>query len=75
MYSVIGVASPNTTVASILIAMMMVLFFQFAGFLINADKIPVWWIWLHYWSFFRYSYSALMINEFVVREKKTRTVF
>lgn len=39
LYSVIGVLSPNTTVASILIAMMSVLFFQFSGFLINSDKV------------------------------------
>lgn len=39
LYSVIGVLSPNTTVASILVAMFSVLFFQFSGFLINSDKV------------------------------------
>ncbi len=65
LYSVIGIMSPNTTVASILIAMFMVLFFQFSGFLINSDRIPVWWIWLKHWSFFSYTYPALMVNEFL----------
>jgi ABC-type multidrug transport system permease subunit len=28
-------------------------------------QIPKWWIWVYWWSFFRYSYPALMVNEFL----------
>ena len=32
------------------------MFFLFAGFL--TVEIPDWWIWLYYWSFFRYTYQV-----------------
>ncbi len=44
---------------------MTVFFFLFAGFFISAAAIPSWWIWMYWWSFFRYTYPALMINEFL----------
>jgi ATP-binding cassette, subfamily G (WHITE), eye pigment precursor transporter len=63
LYSLIGSLSPNETVGNIFVPVVTVLFFLFAGFF--TAIIPDWWIWLYYWSFFHYSYEALMVNEFV----------
>jgi ABC-type multidrug transport system permease subunit len=35
----------------------------FAGFLIRRTAIPDGWIWMHYWSLFKYAISFLSINE------------
>jgi len=34
------------------------------GFYINIDNIPIYYKWIYYISFFRYSYEALLANEF-----------
>ncbi|CAM6119140.1 unnamed protein product [Calypogeia fissa] len=38
--------------------------FLFCGFFIRRHDIPKYWIWLHYGSFFKYAYEALVVNEF-----------
>jgi ABC-type multidrug transport system permease subunit len=65
LYALIGSLAPNVTVGNILVPTVTVFFFLFAGFFISAAAIPPWWIWMYWWSFFRYSYPALMINEFL----------
>ena len=35
-----------------------------SGFFITKDKIPVWWVWLHYISLLKYSYESFLINIF-----------
>lgn len=35
----------------------------FGGFYINQATIPVYFAWLQWFSYFRYSYEALAINE------------
>ncbi|VVB05734.1 unnamed protein product [Arabis nemorensis] len=35
-----------------------------AGFYINRDRIPFYWIWFHYISLIKYPYEAVLINEF-----------
>ena len=35
-----------------------------SGFFITKDKIPVWWLWLHYVSLVKYSYESFLINIF-----------
>lgn len=64
LIALIGAVSPNITVGNILVPVVLVLFFLFAGFFVNASTIPDWWIWLYYISFFRYSYQAAVVNEF-----------
>jgi len=63
-YSFIGSFAPNADVGGILAPILTVLFFLFAGFFINADSIPDWWIWVYWISFFRYTYPGMMNNEF-----------
>ncbi|XP_010534454.1 PREDICTED: ABC transporter G family member 18-like [Tarenaya hassleriana] len=36
----------------------------FAGFYINRDRIPPYWIWYHYISLLKYPYEAVLQNEF-----------
>jgi ABC-type multidrug transport system permease subunit len=62
MYTLIGTLSPNETVGTIFTPLVTVLFFLFAGFFIS--NIPDWWIWMEYWSWFKYVFGALMVNEF-----------
>jgi len=38
------------------------------GFYVDIDNIPVWVRWLRYFSFLKYSYDALIINEFEFRK-------
>merc|ERR1711991_1285580 len=61
----VGALAPNVMVGNILVPVITVLFFLFAGFFISAEAIPEWWIWLYYISFFRYSYQAMALNEFL----------
>ncbi|KAL8250741.1 hypothetical protein R6Q59_034434 [Mikania micrantha] len=35
-----------------------------SGFLINRDRIPVYWVWFHYISLVKYPYEAVLQNEF-----------
>jgi hypothetical protein len=65
LFALIGSLAPNVTVGNILVPVITVFFFLFAGFFISAAAIPPWWIWMYWWSFFRYTYPALMINEFL----------
>jgi len=40
----------------------------FMGFLISLAEIPPWWIWYSYIDFLRFSYVAMMVNEFSLYE-------
>lgn len=62
LYSCIGALAPNEMVGNIFVPLLTVLFFLFAGFF--TAVIPDWWIWLYWWSFFHYTFQALMVNEF-----------
>ncbi|XP_052785141.1 broad substrate specificity ATP-binding cassette transporter ABCG2-like isoform X2 [Mya arenaria] len=50
-------------VANLLIAMAYVVMMVFSGLLVNLDTIPDFLEWLKYLSIFRYSLTALSINE------------
>uniref|UniRef100_A0A0D3FH01 ABC transporter G family member 5 n=1 Tax=Oryza barthii TaxID=65489 RepID=A0A0D3FH01_9ORYZ len=39
-------------------------FLLLSGFFITRDRIPSYWIWLHYLSLIKYPYEAVMQNEF-----------
>ena len=74
VFSLIGSLSRNVSMANVLVpgeasscwvdhfltfyfcVAITVMFFLFAGFL--TVEIPDWWIWLYYWSFFRYTYQV-----------------
>ncbi|KAJ4800590.1 ABC transporter G family member 2 [Rhynchospora pubera] len=39
-------------------------YLTFSGFFINRDRIPDYWLWLHYMSLVKYPYQAMMQSEF-----------
>ncbi|XP_059165208.1 broad substrate specificity ATP-binding cassette transporter ABCG2-like isoform X2 [Physella acuta] len=55
-------------VAQLLLALCYVLMMLLGGFLINFESIGPWLHWAQYFSLFKYSLSALYINEFKDRE-------
>ena len=59
------VASTSRTfaVANAAAPSVIALMILFAGFIIQEQSIPPWFIWLYYLSPFRYAYEALTINE------------
>ncbi|XP_045200785.2 broad substrate specificity ATP-binding cassette transporter ABCG2-like [Mercenaria mercenaria] len=50
-------------IANLLVALVFVLMMLFSGLLVNLDSIPSFLRWLKYLSIFRYSLTALNINE------------
>jgi len=41
-----------------------IIFIMFSGYFINEDSIPPYLAWMKYFSFVRYTYQALAVNEF-----------
>lgn len=39
-------------------------FLLLSGFFIDRNRIPTYWIWLHYLSLIKYPYEAVLLNEF-----------
>jgi len=58
----IGCAAPSRDVAQMLMPLAIMPQMFFAGFMINLESIPLCIAWLKHFSFFRYTYQALMIN-------------
>jgi len=61
-------ASPNVEIAGAAVPLVMTLNFFCGGFMVLADKIPVWWKWLYSISYVQWGFSALMINQFENQE-------
>lgn len=55
---------PNFIMGSSVIAGLMGSFFLFSGYFIAEDKIPVYWIFMHYLSLFKYPFECFLINEY-----------
>ncbi len=56
--TVVSDAMMGNTIGSACLAVM----FLFSGFYIHRDDIPVYWIWLHYSSLFKFSYDSMVVN-------------
>nr|XP_007149406.1 hypothetical protein PHAVU_005G067600g [Phaseolus vulgaris]ESW21400.1 hypothetical protein PHAVU_005G067600g [Phaseolus vulgaris] len=63
---------PNFILGSSVIAGLMGSFFLFSGYFISEEKIPSYWIYMHYLSLFKYPFECLMINEYGGERGKTR---
>ena len=44
IFNLVGALAPNVMVGNILVPVITVLFFLFAGFFISAEAIPEWWM-------------------------------
>jgi len=58
-------AVATTEVANTIVGVSSSIFSLFAGFIIPKGSIPLYWIWLHYLSYYKYPLEALAINEMV----------
>jgi len=65
---------PNFILGSSVIAGLMGSFFLFSGYFISKEKIPSYWIFMHYISLFKYPFECLMINEYGGEQGKTRCI-
>ncbi|XP_058779553.1 ABC transporter G family member 10 [Vicia villosa] len=65
---------PNFILGSSLIAGLMGSFFLFSGYFISKEKIPSYWIFMHYISLFKYPFECLMINEYGGEQGKKRCI-
>ncbi|KAE8713034.1 ABC transporter G family member 10 [Hibiscus syriacus] len=55
---------PNFIIGNSVIAGLMGSFFLFSGYFIAKDKIPDYWVFMHYLSLFKYPFECFMVNEF-----------
>ncbi len=59
----IGIIARDTGVAAILLTIFLIPFIIFSGFLINPSDVPVYFIWVLYISFVKWSFQGVAINE------------
>lgn len=60
----VSAISPNTSVAGAFMSSYATTLFFFSGFLIPYSKIPVYWQWYATIDYLRYSFGAMMANQF-----------
>ena len=60
----IAALSPNMDVANAAVPAYVVTLLFFAGQLMTYDVMPAYWSWYSYIDFVRYSWGALMVNQF-----------
>ncbi|KAE9585151.1 putative phosphonate-transporting ATPase [Lupinus albus] len=65
---------PDFILGTSVIAGLMGSFFLFSGYFISKEKIPSYWIFMHYLSLFKYPFECLMINEYGGNQGKTRCI-
>mmetsp|Transcript_27579 Transcript_27579/g.50913 ORF Transcript_27579/g.50913 Transcript_27579/m.50913 type:complete len:642 (-) Transcript_27579:196-2121(-) len=62
-YSVAAL-SPNMDIANAILPIYALMLMLLGGFLLRYPDIPPWWRWFSYVNFCRYSWSAVMKNQF-----------
>jgi hypothetical protein len=60
----VAAVAPNMEAANALLPTYVTTCMYFGGLFILFDKIPMGWKWFSYTSFLRYSWGALMLNQF-----------
>ncbi|XP_050218950.1 ABC transporter G family member 10 [Mercurialis annua] len=55
---------PNFIMGTSVISGLMGSFFLFSGYFISKNRIPSYWIFMHYLSFFKYPFECFLINEY-----------
>lgn len=59
----VSAVSPNMEAANAILPTYVVTLLFFAGWLIRREDIPAYWSWYYYIDLMRYSFGALMINQ------------
>eukprot|EP00898_Chlorokybus_atmophyticus_P002867 jgi/Chlat1/3581/Chrsp234S03598 len=57
--------APTRDAAASFAGLLIVFFTIFAGFLITKGTIPSWWIWMYWASPMQWTYTGLVLNEFM----------
>ncbi|CAN4104225.1 unnamed protein product [Withania somnifera] len=55
---------PNFIMGTSIIAGLMGSFFLFSGYFLSKEKIPSYWMFMHYLSLFKYPFECFLINEY-----------
>ncbi|XP_047052226.1 ABC transporter G family member 1-like [Lolium rigidum] len=61
---------PNMIIGYTVVVAALSYFLLLSGFFVIRDRIPDYWIWLHYLSLIKYPYEAVMLNEFSADHEK-----
>jgi len=69
----IGAIVMNTQRAVVMSSILILGLMLLGGFYVNPDNFPVWISWLQWVSFLKYTYEALLINEFGDNSSETWT--
>ncbi|KAL1824073.1 hypothetical protein ACET3Z_010851 [Daucus carota] len=56
--------APNYIAGTSLVTILLAGFFLFSGYFISQDNMPKYWVFMHYFSMYKYALDALLINEY-----------
>ncbi|KAK1282347.1 ABC transporter G family member 8 [Acorus calamus] len=56
--------APNYIAGTSLVTVCLAGFFLFSGYFISKDNMPKYWLFMHYFSLYKYALDALLINEY-----------
>ncbi|KAK3037252.1 hypothetical protein RJ639_030145 [Escallonia herrerae] len=56
--------APNYIAGTSLVTVLLAGFFLFSGYFIAKDSMPKYWVFMHYFSMYKYGLDALLINEY-----------
>lgn len=56
--------APNYIAGTSLVTILLGGFFLFSGYFISKDNMPKYWLFMHFFSMYKYALDALLINEY-----------
>lgn len=56
--------APNYIAGTSLVTIFLGAFFLFSGYFIKKDSMPKYWLFMHFFSMYKYALDALLINEY-----------
>ncbi|TKY51357.1 ABC transporter G family member 8 [Spatholobus suberectus] len=56
--------APNYIAGTSLLTVLLAAFFLFSGYFISRDSLPKYWLFMHFFSMYKYALDALLINEY-----------
>ncbi|KAK9143882.1 hypothetical protein Syun_013282 [Stephania yunnanensis] len=56
--------APNYVTGTSLVTVFLAGFFLFSGYFISQDSMPKYWLFMHYFSMYKYALDSFLINEY-----------
>ncbi|GAV72724.1 ABC_tran domain-containing protein/ABC2_membrane domain-containing protein [Cephalotus follicularis] len=56
--------APNYIAGTSLVTVLLGAFFLFSGYFISKESMPKYWLFMHFFSMYKYALDALLINEY-----------